>query len=241
MIVIPAIDLKDGKCVRLAQGDFRRVTVYSEDPVEMAEQWRMQGAQRLHVVDLDGSLVGSPRNRSVILEMVKAVPIPVELGGGIRDMETVAFYLGHGVRWVILGTAALRNEAFVRDACRRFSGRIIVGIDAREGLVAVQGWTEKTSETAVEIVRRYEDLDLAAVVYTDIHRDGMETGVNIEATRMLAEATNIPVIASGGVAGMADIERVLDLEPAGVMGVIAGKALYSGSLSLEAAIEKTRG
>lgn len=240
MIVIPAIDLKDGKCVRLAQGDFQRVTVYAEDPVEIAERWRTQGAQRIHVVDLDGSLAGSPRNRAVILEMVKAIPVPVELGGGIRDMNTVEYYIRHGVQWVILGTAALRNEAFVRDACRQFSGRIIIGIDAQDGLVAVQGWTEKTSESAADIARRYEDYEPAAIIYTDIRRDGMETGVNIEATRSLAETVNIPVIASGGVAGMGDIEQVMNLEPAGVMGVIVGKALYTGALSLEAAIDRTK-
>jgi len=240
VIVIPAIDLKNGKCVRLAQGDFRRVTVYSEDPLEIAERWRAQGAQRIHVVDLDGSLAGSPRNRAVILEMVKAIPIPVELGGGIRDMNTVEYYMRHGVQWVILGTAALKNEAFVQDACRQFSGRIIIGIDARDGMVAVQGWTEKTSETAADIARRYENHEPAAIVYTDIQRDGMESGVNIEATRILAEAVNIPIIASGGVAGMRDIERVMYLEPAGVMGVIVGKALYTGGLSLEAAIDRTK-
>lgn len=239
MIVIPAIDLKDGKCVRLAQGDFRRVTVYSEDPLETAERWRAQGAERIHVVDLDGSLAGSPRNRTVIVEMVKALPVPVELGGGIRDMDTVDYYIGHGVQWVILGTAALKNEDFVREACRRYMGRIIIGIDARDGLVAVQGWTEKTSETATDIARRYEEHQPAAIVYTDIRRDGMESGVNIEATRMLAESVRVPVIASGGVAGMADIERVMNIEPAGVMGVIVGKALYTGGLSLEAAIERT--
>jgi phosphoribosylformimino-5-aminoimidazole carboxamide ribotide isomerase len=240
VIVIPAVDLKDGKCVRLAQGDFRRVTVYSEDPLEMAERWRMQGAERIHVVDLDGSLAGSPRNRAVIIEMVKALPIPVELGGGIRDMETVEFYIRCGVQWVILGTAALKDEAFVREACRRFGGRIILGIDARDGRIAVQGWTEKTSQTAVEIVRRYEGVGLAAVVYTDIQRDGMETGVNIEATRLLAEATGIPVIASGGVAGVDDIDRVMAIAQAGVMGVIVGKALYSGAMRLEAAIDRTK-
>jgi phosphoribosylformimino-5-aminoimidazole carboxamide ribotide isomerase len=240
VIVIPAIDLKDGRCVRLAQGDFRRATVYSEDPVEIAGQWQAQGAQRIHIVDLDGSVAGSPRNRAMILKIVKAVTIPVELGGGIRDMETVEFYIEQGVRWVILGTAALKHEAFVREACRQFSGCIIVGIDARNGLVAVQGWTEKTSEPAADIARRYEDDGLAAIVYTDIQRDGMETGVNIEATRMLAEAVSIPVIASGGVAGIGDIEQVLALEPAGVMGVIVGKALYTGGLNLQAAIDRTK-
>ncbi len=240
VIVIPAIDLKDGKCVRLAQGDFQRVTVYSEDPVEVAEQWQEQGAQRIHVVDLDGSLAGSPRNMSAILEVVKAVSIPVELGGGIRDMKTVDFYIRNGVKWVILGTAALKNQEFVRDACREFSERIIVGIDARNGLVAVQGWTEKTSEPAADIARRYEDYGLAAIVYTDIQRDGMETGVNLEATRILAEAVNIPIIASGGVACLGDIERVMNLEPVGIMGVIVGKALYTGGLNLKAAIDRTR-
>lgn len=241
MIVIPAIDLKNGKCVRLAQGDFQKVTIYSENPIEIAVQWWTQGAERIHIVDLDGSLAGSPRNREAILEIVKAIPIPIELGGGIRDMETIEFYLQQGVQWVILGTAALKNEAFVRDACRQFRDRIIVGIDARDGLVAVQGWTEKTSEPAAAIARRYEDHGLAAIVYTDIQRDGMETGVNIEATRILAEAVSIPIIASGGVAGMRDIEQVLDLEPLGVLGIIAGKALYTGGLSLEAAIAKAKG
>ena len=240
MIVIPAIDLKNGKCVRLAQGDFHKVTIYSENPVEIAEQWWAQGAERIHIVDLDGSLAGSPRNRAVILEIVKAVPIPIELGGGIRDMKTIEFYLQQGVQWVILGTAALKNEAFVRDACRQFRDRIIVGIDARDGLVAVQGWTEKTSETAAAVARRYEDHGLAAIVYTDIQRDGMESGVNIEATRILAEAVGIPIIASGGVAGMRDIELALDLEPLGVLGIIVGKALYTGGLSLEAAISKAK-
>jgi phosphoribosylformimino-5-aminoimidazole carboxamide ribotide isomerase len=241
MIVIPAIDIKDGKCVRLAQGDFQRVTVYSDNPLEIAYQWAAQGAQRIHVVDLDGSLAGSPRNRAVILEMVKAIPVPVELGGGIRDMETVEYYLLNGVQWVILGTAAWQQEAFVRDACRRFGGRIIVGIDAQDGLVAVRGWTQKTSERAVNIARKYEDHGLEAIVYTDIQRDGMETGVNIEATRILAESVKIPIIASGGVAGMKDIECVMALESAGVMGVIVGKALYTGALSLEAALARTSG
>jgi phosphoribosylformimino-5-aminoimidazole carboxamide ribotide isomerase len=188
---------------------------------------------------MDGSLAGSPRNMAVVLEMVKAVPIPVELGGGIRDMRTIDFYIQNGVQWVILGTAALRNQAFVQDACREFSGRIIVGIDARNGLVAVQGWTEKTSEPAADIARRYEDYGLAAIVYTDIQRDGMETGVNFEATRILAEAVNIPIIASGGVAGIRDIEQALILEPVGVVGIIVGKALYTGGLNLKTAVDRT--
>jgi len=240
MIVIPAIDLKDGKCVRLAQGDFRRETVYSDHPAEVARRWQEQGAERIHVVDLDGSLAGSPRNREAVRDIVRAVSIPVELGGGIRDLDTVADYLRLGLRWVILGTAALRNPGMVREACRDFTDQIILGIDARDGMVSVQGWTETSAQTAVELTRSFADCGLAAVIYTDIKRDGMGTGVNIQATRSLAEATNIPVIASGGVSGLTDIERVLEIEDAGVIGVIAGRALYTGALSLAAAVHRTK-
>jgi len=236
LIVIPAIDLKDGKCVRLAQGDFSRITVYSENPTEIAAQWQEQGAERIHIVDLDGSLAGSPRNSRAILAIVRSVGIPVEVGGGIRDIRTVASYVEGGVQWVILGTAALKNRSFVQEACRLFHGRIIIGIDARDGLAAAEGWTEKTAEPAVDIARLYEGDDPAAIVYTDIKRDGMETGVNIEATRMLARSVSIPVIASGGVAGIEDIKRVAKIEADGVMGVIVGKALYAGSLGLPEAI-----
>jgi len=240
MIVIPAIDLKDGRCVRLAQGDFQRVTVYAEHPASVAAQWQEQGAERLHVVDLDGSLAGSPRNREAIRAIIGAIEIPVELGGGIRDLETVADYLDIGVRWVILGTAALRNPGLVREACRTFPDRIILGIDAREGLVSVQGWTEATAHSAVELIRSYGDCRVSAVVYTDIKRDGMETGVNVEATQALAEATGVPVIASGGVSGMADIEKLMEAAPSGIIGVIAGRALYTGALSLAAAVRQTK-
>ena len=236
MIIIPAIDLKDGKCVRLAQGDFSRMTVYAENPAEIAVQWQAQGAERIHIVDLDGSLAGSPRNREVILNLVRAVRIPIEVGGGIRDIKTVEFYVSHGIRWVILGTAALKNEVFVKEACQVFRGHVMVGIDAKDGLAAIEGWTEKTSEPAVDVARRYEGYGLEAVIYTDIKRDGMETGINIEATRIFAEAIEIPVIASGGVAGIEDIKKVVDIETAGVMGIIVGKALYTGGLYLPEAI-----
>ena len=236
MIIIPAIDLKDGKCVRLAQGDFSRMTVYAENPAEIAVQWQAQGAERIHIVDLDGSLAGSPRNREVILNLVRAVRIPIEVGGGIRDIKTVEFYVSHGIRWVILGTAALKNEVFVKEACQVFRGHVMVGIDAKDGLAAIEGWTEKTSESAVDVARRYEDYGLEAVIYTDIKRDGMETGINIEATRIFAEAIEIPVIASGGVAGIEDIKKVVEIETAGVMGIIVGKALYTGGLYLPEAI-----
>jgi len=233
VIVIPAIDLKDGLCVRLAQGDFQQVTVYSRDPVKVARKWHEKGARRLHVVDLDGSLAGSPRNRQVIEEMARQVAIPMELGGGIRDMATVDHYLEAGLGWVVLGTAAIRDEAFVKLACRTHPGRIILGIDARDASVAVNGWTQETSLTAVDVARRYEDYGPAAVIYTDINRDGMQTGVNIEATKELATAIHIPVIASGGVSSMEDIEQVKRIEEYGVIGVIVGRAFYTGALSFE--------
>lgn len=241
MLVIPAIDLKDGKCVRLVRGDFRRVTVYSENPAEMAGIWREKGAKRIHVVDLDGSLAGSPRNREVIRAIINEAGVPVQVGGGIRDRETVDAYLGMGAGWVILGTAAMRDERFVRDACSAYPGRIILGIDANDGRVAVQGWTEETSTTAVELAKLYEGCGIAAIVYTDIKRDGTETGVNVEETKNLARSISIPVIASGGVAGVRDIESLVEIEKFGVVGVIAGKSLYAGALSLEEAVRVAGG
>lgn len=241
MIIIPAIDLKDGKCVRLVQGDFDRVTIYADDPVAMAVNWQEQGARRLHLVDLDGSLAGTPKNSAQIRDILRAVSIPVQLGGGIRNRETIEAYLAMGLSWVILGTAALRDEQFVREVCRAYEGRIILGIDAGDGKVAIQGWTENTSASPVALARRYENEGLAAIIYTDIKRDGVGTGVNIEATRALAEAVAIPVIASGGVAGVADITRLMDIEEFGVTGVIVGKALYSGALSLAEALKAAKG
>lgn len=236
MIIIPAIDLKDGKCVRLAQGDFERVTVYADDPVAMARHWQEQGAARIHLVDLDGSLAGSPKNGSQIREIVGAVSVPVQVGGGIRNQATIENYLAMGVKWVILGTAALRDEPFVRAACRAYKGRIILGIDAGDGKVAVQGWTEETSTSPSDLARRYEKEGLAAIIYTDIRRDGMGAGINIEGTKALAQAVAVPVIASGGVAGVEDIARLKKIAACGVTGVIIGKALYAGALSLPEAI-----
>ena len=241
MIVIPAIDLKDGRCVRLAQGDFGRTTVYADDPVVMASVWKQRGAERLHLVDLDGSLAGAPRHEEVIRRIVAETGLPVQVGGGIRTMKTVETYLQGGVRWVILGTAAQSDPRFVREACRAFPGQVILGIDAVGGCVAVRGWTEKTEETAAAVALRFIDDGPAAVVYTDIARDGMETGVNIEATGELAKAAGIPVIASGGVSGIRDIEKLMPLEKQGVVGVIAGKALYTGALSLSEAIACAKG
>jgi phosphoribosylformimino-5-aminoimidazole carboxamide ribotide isomerase len=236
VIIIPAIDVKDGRCVRLAQGDFRRVTVYAEDPVEIAKKWQESGAERIHVVDLDGSLAGSPQNNDIVQKIVEETNVPIQVGGGIRDIKTIETYIGIGAQWVILGTMALRDMRFVREACDAYRGRIILGIDANDGKVAVQGWTEQTSESAIDIARRYEGYGLAAIVYTDIKRDGMETGVNIEATRNLAQLVQIPVIASGGVSSMQDIERLREEEKYGITGVIIGKALYSGAISLKEAI-----
>ncbi len=240
MIIIPAIDIRGGRCVRLLQGDFQRETVYSGDPAEVAQRWAGMGAERIHIVDLDGSREGRPVNDAVIRQILSSVRIPVELGGGIRDIDAVDYYIGLGVQWVIVGTAALKNHDFVVEACRRFPGRIILGIDARDGKVAVEGWTEATGSDALEMARRYEGIGLAAIVYTDISRDGMQTGVNIPATERLARSVEIPVIASGGVAGIGDIERLLRVAASGILGVITGKALYTGALDLEEAIRKTK-
>jgi phosphoribosylformimino-5-aminoimidazole carboxamide ribotide isomerase len=236
MIVIPAIDLKDGKCVRLLQGDFSRATVYSDQPVELAKSWQQKGAGRIHVVDLDGSKSGSPQNEEVIRNLVQEIDIPVQVGGGIRNMETIKAYLGMGARWVILGTAALKNRKFVMEACASYGESIILGIDAKEGKILVEGWTEETGQSVVEIAKSYEGLGVNAIVYTDIKRDGMEVGVNIENTKNLAESVDISVIASGGVSGLNDIEELLRIESSGIIGVITGKALYSGALRLEDAI-----
>lgn len=240
MIVIPAIDLKEGRCVRLVQGDFGQSTVYADDPAQMALLWKERGAQRLHVVDLDGSLAGTPRHKEAIREIAAQTGLPLQVGGGIRDMETVEAYLGMGVRWVILGTAALRDPALVRKACRAFPESVILGIDARGGRVAVQGWTQNGTETALALARRYEECRPAALVYTDIQRDGMETGINLEATRELAESVSIPVIASGGVSGLQDIAALMEKGGKGIFGVIAGKALYTGALNLSEAIALTK-
>lgn len=239
MIIIPAIDIRGGRCVRLLQGDFNRETVYSGDPVEVARRWADEGAERIHIVDLDGSREGRPVNGALIRQIVFSVDIPIELGGGIRDMDTVERYLGLGVAWVILGTAALKNHDFVVEACRRYPGRIILGIDANKGKVAVQGWTEATGDDVLDLAKRYEGIGLAAIVYTDISRDGMQTGVNVPATENLARSVGIPVIASGGVAGMADIDRLLAVSSS-ILGVITGKALYTGALDLGEAIRRTK-
>ena len=240
MIVIPAIDLKEGKCVRLEQGLMEKDTVFCDNPAEQAREWERQGGELLHIVDLYGAFAGVPKNRDAIAAIVAAVSIPTQLGGGIRDMDTIGAYLGLGLSRVILGTAAQRNPQLVEEACRLFPGRIVVGIDAKNGMVAVQGWAEVTGVTAVELAKRFEGYGVAAIIYTDISRDGMMQGPNIDATRALAEAISIPVIASGGVSSLRDIENLMAIESAGVTGAITGKAIYTGAIKLAEAVALTR-
>jgi len=240
MIIIPAIDLKEGRCVRLEQGLMEKDTVYSDDPAAQAKAWQDQGGELLHIVDLDGAFAGVPKNKSAIEAIVKAIDIPTELGGGIRDMQTVEAYLEVGVGRVILGTIAKENPAFVAEACRKFPGRIVVGIDARDGLVAVRGWADVTEKKATELAREMEGFGVEAIIYTDIARDGMMQGPNIEATKALAEAISIPVIASGGVSSLRDIRQLMSIEASGVTGVITGKAIYTGALDLREAVALTK-
>lgn len=239
MIVIPAIDIKSGKCVRLQQGRMDRETVFGEDPSAMALRWEKDGAEMIHVVDLDGAIEKMPRNLAAIKKILEAVRVPLQVGGGVRDIDTIGMFVDAGVQRIIIGTEAIRNPSLVQDACKRYPGRIVVGIDARNGLVAIEGWTETTRTQAVDLARQFEDSGVAAINFTDIHRDGMQTGPNLEATRKLAESISIPVVASGGVSTLADIRNLIPLEPFGVIGVITGKALYAGTLDLKEAIALT--
>jgi phosphoribosylformimino-5-aminoimidazole carboxamide ribotide isomerase len=237
MIVIPAIDLKAGKCVRLKQGQMSKETIYSESPSEMAVTWYEQGAERLHLVDLDGAVGGKPTNRHAIRDILKSVPIPAELGGGIRNMATVEAYLELGVTWVILGTAAIKDAVFVEKACAAFPGRIILAIDAKNNLVAVEGWTEPTTLIAHVLARKFEGMGVSAIVYTDIERDGMSVGPNLKATEDFARQVRVPVIASGGISGIEDVRRITALADFGVVGMITGRALYEGKLNLRDALK----
>ncbi|HTY19997.1 MAG TPA: 1-(5-phosphoribosyl)-5-[(5-phosphoribosylamino)methylideneamino]imidazole-4-carboxamide isomerase [Geobacteraceae bacterium] len=240
MIVIPAIDLKQGKCVRLEQGLMERDTIFCEHPADQAREWQRQGGELLHIVDLDGAFAGVPKNREAIAAIVGSISIPTQLGGGIRDIPTIEAYLSLGIGRVILGTAALRNPELVMEGCRLYPGRIVVGIDAKNGMVAVQGWAEVTGISAVELARRFEGYGVAAIIYTDISRDGMMAGPNIEATKTLAESVSIPVIASGGVSSLMDIKNLMAIESSGVTGVITGKAIYTGAFRLAEAVELTK-
>ncbi|HRD84551.1 MAG TPA: 1-(5-phosphoribosyl)-5-[(5-phosphoribosylamino)methylideneamino]imidazole-4-carboxamide isomerase [Rubrivivax sp.] len=237
MLLIPAIDLKDGKCVRLQQGDMNASTTFGEDPAAMARRWLAAGARRLHLVDLNGAFAGRPINEAAVKSIVKAVgdQIPVQLGGGIRDLDTIERLLDDGLSFVIIGTAAVKSPGFLKDACSAFGGHVIVGLDARDGRVATDGWSKLTGHEVVDLARKFEDYGVSAVIYTDIGRDGMLTGINVEATVRLAQSLSIPVIASGGLAGMDDIERLCAVESEGVEGVICGRAIYTGALDFAAA------
>ena len=240
MLIIPAVDIKMGRCVRLLQGRKDSETVFSDNPSAMAARWESEGAELLHIVDLDGAFEKSPQNIEVIKDIVDRVEIPVQLGGGIRTMGSITMYLDLGVSRVILGTEAIQNPSFVYDACLRYPGKIVVGIDARDGKVAIDGWTETTKRLAIDVAEVFEGQGVAAIVFTDINKDGMQSGVNIDATRQLAQSVSIPVIASGGVSSINDIKALLPLEEVGVQGVITGRALYSGELDLKQAIEISR-
>jgi phosphoribosylformimino-5-aminoimidazole carboxamide ribotide isomerase len=237
MLIIPAIDLKDGRCVRLQQGDMDSATVFSENPVAMARHWAEQGARRLHIVDLNGAVAGKPKNEKVIREMIAAVgeSLPIQLGGGIRDLDTIESYIDAGVAYVIIGTAAVKNPGFLHDACYAFPGHIIVGLDAKEGKVAVEGWSKMTGHDVIDLGKKFEDFGVEALVYTDIGRDGMLTGVNVEATLKLAQAIRTPIIASGGLNSVKDVQAVCRLVPEGIVGAIAGRALYEGKLDFKKA------
>ena len=237
MLLIPAIDLKDGHCVRLKQGDMDQSTTFGEDPAAMARRWLDAGARRLHLVDLNGAFAGQPKNKAAIKAILAEVgdDIPVQLGGGIRDLDTIERYIDAGLSYVIIGTAAVKNPGFLKDACSAFGGHIIVGLDAKDGKVATDGWSKLTGHEVVDLAKKFEDWGVESIIYTDIGRDGMLSGINIEATVRLAQALSIPVIASGGLAGMEDIERLCAVEDEGVAGVICGRAIYSGDLDFAAA------
>ncbi len=237
MLLIPAIDLKDGRCVRLKQGDMNDSTTFGEDPAAMARRWLDAGARRLHLVDLNGAFAGKPVNESAIKAIIREVgdEIPIQLGGGIRDLDTIERYLDDGLSYVIIGTAAVKSPGFLKDACSAFGGHIIVGLDAKDGKVATDGWSKLTGHEVVDLAKKFEDYGVEGVIYTDIGRDGMLTGINIEATVKLAQALTIPVIASGGLSDIADIERLCAVESDGVEGVICGRSIYTGALDFAAA------
>jgi len=238
VLIIPAIDLKDGRCVRLKQGDMSSATVFSDDPVAMAKHWAAQGAKRLHIVDLNGAIAGRPKNQKVIREMIAAVgdAVPIQLGGGIRDLDAIESYIDAGVTYVIIGTAAVKNPGFLSDACYAFPGHVIAGLDAKDGKVAVEGWSKMTGHDVIDLAKKYEEYGVEALIYTDIGRDGMMSGINIDATFKLAQQLKTPVIASGGLNSIKDVEAVCaKLAPEGVIGAIAGRALYEGKLDLQKA------
>jgi phosphoribosylformimino-5-aminoimidazole carboxamide ribotide isomerase len=245
MLLIPAIDLKDGHCVRLKQGDMEQSTVFSQNPADMAWHWLEQGARRLHLVDLNGAFAGKPKNEGAVKAIMAAVrefseengvpEIPVQLGGGIRDLDTIERYLDSGLSYVIIGTAAVKTPGFLHEACYAFPGQVIVGLDAKDGKVATDGWSKLSGHEVIDLAQKFEGYGVEAIIYTDIGRDGMMGGVNVEATVKLAQALTIPVIASGGVHTIADIEALCAVKEEGVQGVICGRSIYEGSLDLKSA------
>ena len=237
MLIIPAIDLKDGKCVRLKQGVMTDATVFSDDPTAMARQWLDQGARRLHLIDLNGAAAGRPKNENAIKAIAAAVgdQVPIQLGGGIRDLDTIERYLDNGVSYVIIGTAAVKTPGFLHDACTAFGGHVMVALDAKEGKVAVDGWSKMTGHDVVDLAKKFEDYGVEAIIYTDIGRDGMLSGVNIEATVALARHLTVPVIASGGLTDLEDIRKLCAVEAEGITGAITGRAVYQGTLDFKEA------
>ena len=237
MLIIPAIDLKDGKCVRLKQGQMDKSTIFSENPAEMARKWVNLGAQRLHLVDLDGAFAGKPVNESAIKSIVSEVgaDIPIQLGGGIRNLDTVEKFIHSGVDSVIIGTAAVTHPGFLHEACFAFPGQIVVGLDAKDGDVAINGWAKLTGHNVIELAQKFEEYGVESIIYTDIGRDGMLSGVNIEATVKLSESLKIPVVASGGVSNIGDIKALCEVANIGIRGVITGTAIYEGTLDFKAA------
>ena len=237
MLLIPAIDLKDGKCVRLKQGDMNESTTFGEDPAAMARRWVNAGARRLHLVDLNGAFAGKPVNEAAVKAILAEVgeEIPVQLGGGIRDLDTIERYLDDGLSFIIIGTAAVKSPGFLKDACSAFGGHIIVGLDAKDGKVATDGWSKLTGHEVVDLAKKFQDYGVEGVIYTDIGRDGMLSGINIDATVKLARALTIPVFASGGLSNIADIEQLCAVEDQGIEGVICGRAIYNGDLDFAAA------
>ncbi|RLB07744.1 MAG: 1-(5-phosphoribosyl)-5-((5-phosphoribosylamino)methylideneamino)imidazole-4-carboxamide isomerase [Deltaproteobacteria bacterium] len=241
MFVIPAIDLKEGRCVRLRQGRMEEETIYSTVPQQVAARWESLGAEWIHVVDLDGAMAGRPVNIEAIKEIRKQVRVPLQLGGGIRDLETIEEWLSFGIERVVLGTAACEDPSFVREACQRYPGKIVVGIDARQGEVMVRGWRSRTGRRAVDLAKEVGSYGVAAIIFTDISRDGMGEGINLKGAKEVAQAVEIPLIVSGGVTSLEDIRVVRGLVPYGVAGVIVGRALYEGTLDLAEAIRVAKG
>ena len=236
MLIIPAIDLKDGKCVRLKQGVMETATVFSDDPGAMAAQWAKLGARRLHVIDLNGAAAGKPKNENAIKAIIAgAGDVPIQLGGGIRDLDTIERYIDAGIRYVIIGSAAVKTPGFLHDACTAFSGHVMVALDAKDGKVAVDGWSKVTGHDVLDLARKFEDYGVEAIVFTDIGRDGMLTGVNIDATVALARHLTAPIIASGGVANLDDVKALCKVESEGITGAITGRAVYQGTLDFAAA------